>query len=66
MNDAEISVLVSFLFVFLGNSGGFERDFAGSDADAAVANQLPIILFVASIDGASGTSERNGAVCVAG
>ena len=66
MNDAEVRVFVSFIFVFLGNPGGFERDFAGSDADAAVANQLPIILFVASIDGASGASERNGAVFVAG
>ena len=65
MNDAEIRVLASFLFVFLGNSGGFERDFAGSDADAAVADQLSVI-YVAGIDGASGASERNGAVFVAG
>ena len=65
MNDAEIRVLVSVLFVFLGNPGGFERDFAGSDADAAVANQLSII-YIAGIDGASGASERNGTVFVAG
>ena len=65
MDDAEIRVLVSFLFVFLGDPSGFERDFAGSDADAAVANQLSIF-YVAGIDGASGASERNGAVFVAG
>lgn len=65
MNDAEVRVLVSVLFVVLDNPGGFERDFAGSDANAAVADQFSILL-EAGKDGTSGASQRNGAVFVAG